>query len=114
MSISSSRQRARQAKRGRGGVAEARDPGDLVTFESEHNEPMQAQDRRRAPEVIAERWLVVRAGGDELDRLDAPPAAAAIELGDGCPALVLDRFWWHGQPGVVGKQFDQALDVSAL
>jgi hypothetical protein len=65
-------------------------------------------------EVAAEGGLAVGAGGYEAEVGAAPAGTVIDEPGDGGRALVLVGLGGHGEPGVVGQEGDDAVDVAAL
>ena len=97
------------------GVAEPGDRRDRVPVERQHHQPVGARDRRlRVGQVAAERRLAVGARGHDPQRRAAAARAVAQERGDRLVALVLERLGRHREPGVVGEQRDDAVDVAAL
>src|SRR4051812_23844766 len=109
------RQRSRQAElREDAAVAEPGDRRDLLA--------LKRQDEHRAGprdlglggwEVDAECWLGVRASRHE-ERRAAPHRAVAQERADRHRPLILVGLGRHRQPGVVGEQGDDGVDVARL
>jgi hypothetical protein len=97
-------------------VGEAGDAADAVAGESEDEQPVSVADRGvRVAQVAGEGGLPVRPGGDE----PGPPGPVpernlAQEVPDRVTSLVLKRERRHGEPGVLGEQGDDRLDVAAF
>ena len=76
---------------------------------------MGVRDRRvRVGAVVAERGLVVGAGGHQPGHPGPPPGPGLEELGDRGVALVFQRLGRHRQPRVLGEQGHEAVGVGGL
>src|ERR1700759_1067907 len=97
--------------------AAAAKPGDgryAVALQSEDEERVRPRDVRLGTrEIAAERRLRVGARGHEQWRA-TPGGAIAQERADRGTALVFVGLGGHRQPGIVGEQRDDAVDVTRL
>jgi hypothetical protein len=96
-------------------VGEPGHGGGLVALEREDEQSVWPRDRGLGGrEVATEGWLAIGARRHEPQGRAAADGAVVQEGADRDPALVLVRLGRHRQPGVVGEQGDDGVDVADL
>jgi len=96
-------------------VAEPGDGRDVVAFEGDYEQSVAAYEVGLGVwEVAPEGGLTVGPGGDESQVAAEQRGAVVDECGDGGVALVLVRFGGHCEPGVVGEQGNDTVDVTVF